>query len=124
MFRKEVTDKLKYYVYRLIDPRNGETFYVGKGITNRVFDHAKGELGAKDDVLTDKLRRIRKIIVDGFEVIHVIHRHGMDERQAYQVEAALIDAYPEVTNQIGGRASDDRGLMHAKQIEERRGQRG
>ena len=30
-FPSEVADKLKWYVYRLIDPRNGETFYVGKG---------------------------------------------------------------------------------------------
>jgi len=31
MFTKEVSDLLKYYLYRLIDPRNGETFYVDKG---------------------------------------------------------------------------------------------
>lgn len=30
-FPPEVADILKWYVYRLIDPRNGETFYVGKG---------------------------------------------------------------------------------------------
>ena len=31
-FPPEVTAKLKTYVYRLIDPRNGGTFYVGKGV--------------------------------------------------------------------------------------------
>lgn len=31
MFSKEVAEQLQYYVYRLIDPRNGQTFYVGKG---------------------------------------------------------------------------------------------
>jgi hypothetical protein len=31
-FPPEVVDKLKNYVYRLIDPRNGETFYVGRGV--------------------------------------------------------------------------------------------
>lgn len=41
-FPSEVFDKLGYYVYRLIDPRNGDTFYVGKGQRNRVFDHIKG----------------------------------------------------------------------------------
>ena len=30
-FPAEVALRLKTYVYRLIDPRNGETFYVGKG---------------------------------------------------------------------------------------------
>jgi len=115
-FSDHVAEKLKFYVYRLIDPRNGETFYVGKGAGNRVFAHVRGELGADDDALTEKLQRIRQIRVDGFEVAHVIHRHGMTEDQAFEVEAALIDAYPEVTNQVGGRASDDRGLMHARQV--------
>ena len=30
-FPPEVVQALGHYVYRLIDPRNGETFYVGKG---------------------------------------------------------------------------------------------
>ncbi len=37
MFASHVADKLKYYVYRLIDPRNGETFYIGKGTGNRLY---------------------------------------------------------------------------------------
>lgn len=119
MFTSEISDQLKYYVYRLIDPRNGETFYVGKGTANRVFAHVRGELGSDADTLTDKLQRIRDIRLAGFEVAHVIHRHGMDQGTAFEVEAALIDAYPEATNAIGGRESDDRGLMHANQIIER-----
>ena len=39
-FSSEVIEKLKYYVYRLVDPKNGQTFYVGKGCRNRVFAHA------------------------------------------------------------------------------------
>lgn len=121
MFSKFVADQLKYYVYRLIDPRNGETFYIGKGLGSRVFEHVRGEVGStvEDDVLSDKLRRIRQIRLDGFEVAHVIHRHGLSEEQAFEVEAALIDAYPEVTNEVGGHGSDERGLMHAKQVNER-----
>jgi hypothetical protein len=119
MFSKAVEERLRYYVYRLIDPRNGETFYVGKGIGNRVFAHAKGELAANEDELTNKLKRIREIRLDGFEVTHVVHRHGMNEETALEVESALIDAYPEATNLIGGRASDEYGLMHARQIIER-----
>ena len=41
-FPSEIFDQLGYYVYRLIDPRSGQTFYVGKGRGNRVFAHAKG----------------------------------------------------------------------------------
>lgn len=119
MFAPEVSAHLKYYVYRLIDPRNGETFYVGKGTGNRVFAHAKDELGQDADKLNDKLTRIREIRVAGLDVQHVIHRHGLDEQTAYEVEAALIDAFPESTNLVTGRGSDDRGLMHATQIIER-----
>jgi uncharacterized protein len=119
LFTSEISDQLKHYVYRLIDPRNGETFYVGKGLGNRVFAHVRGELGSQADTLTDKLQRIRDIRIDGFEVAHVIHRHGLDEATAFEVEAALIDAYPEATNSVGGRSSDERGLMHANQIVER-----
>ena len=44
IFNTEVSESLGNYVYRLIDPRNGETFYVGKGKGNRVFQHAAGAL--------------------------------------------------------------------------------
>jgi hypothetical protein len=70
MFSPTVCAQLKYYVYRLIDPRNGETFYVGKGKGNRVFMHVKDELGSNADVLSEKLQRIREIRAGGFEVLH------------------------------------------------------
>jgi hypothetical protein len=117
-FSPYVIGQLQHYVYRLIDPRTGETFYVGRGVGNRVFAHVNDELKADADDLSDKLRVIREIRVAGFEVGHVIHRHGLTEEQAVEVEAALIDAYPSATNQVGGEESDERGLMHARQIVE------
>lgn len=39
-FSAEVISKFKHHVYRLVDPRNGQTFYVGEGCGNRVFAHA------------------------------------------------------------------------------------
>ncbi len=116
MFPPDVVPKLKTYVYRLIDPRNGETFYVGKGQANRVFAHIHDELSQEGDDLSDKLKRIREIRVAGFEVAHVIHRHGMDEATAFEVEAALMDAYPGLSNIAGGTGSNDYGAMHAREI--------
>ena len=46
-FPEEFKEQLKWYVYRLIDPRNGETFYVGKGQGDRVFEHARGPGGCR-----------------------------------------------------------------------------
>ena len=74
-FPSEVAEKLKTYVYRLIDPRNGETFYVGKGKGNRVFAHIRAEIESDDP--GEKLRRIQEIRSTGFDVAHVIHRHGL-----------------------------------------------
>ncbi len=113
-FPPGVASKLKTYVYRLIDPRNGEAFYVGKGKGNRVFSHIHEKV--EGDELDNKLKRIREIRRAGFEVAHVIHRHGLDDRTAFEVEAALIDAFPGLTNEVGGSGSNDYGAMHAKEI--------
>jgi len=115
-FPSEVIDALNNYVYRLIDPRNGETFYVGRGVGNRLFSHIREELGQEADEVSDKLRKIREIRLAGFEVAHVVHRHGLDAETAKEVEAALIDAYPGLTNSVGGKDSGDRGAMHANEI--------
>ncbi len=114
-FPADVAHKLKTYVYRLIDPRNGETFYVGKGQGDRVFSHIREQMPDGDE-LDNKLKRIREIRVAGFDVAHVIHRHGMDDKTAFEVEAALIDAYPGLTNVAGGAGSRDYGAMHAQEI--------
>ena len=44
MFTPEVIEQLQYYVYRLIDPRTGNTFYVGKGKGNRLYAHINDAL--------------------------------------------------------------------------------
>ena len=105
-----VAEKLRPYVYRLIDPRDRHTFYVGKGNGDRLFRHARDELIATDkaSVLDDKLSVIRGIRQAGLKVEHAVHRHGMDETTAHEVESALIDAYPSLTNSILG-AGIDRG---------------
>jgi hypothetical protein len=55
-FSQYVIERLQHYVYRLIDPRTGQTFYVSRGVGNRVFAHVNDELKAEADSLSDKLR--------------------------------------------------------------------
>ena len=119
MFSTDVIEKLENYVYRLIDPRDFQTFYVGRGVGNRVFQHAKAELKKfekAEDELTTKLKQIRDIRLSGKEVLCVIHRHGLTKDQAKEVESALIDCYPGLTNLVSGYGSD-RGVITADDLQ-------
>ena len=125
MFTPEVIEQLKYYVYRLIDPRNGQTFYVGKGKGNRVFAHVNDALKSfngesyvddKEDDVSSKIMQIRDIRNSGLEVIHIIQRYGLTEKEAFEVEAALIDAFDGLTNMQSGHASD-RGVNNSDVIQ-------
>jgi hypothetical protein len=117
-FSEEVCKAIGNYVYRLIDPRNGETIYVGKGKGNRVFDHAAGTIKAdsEHDLLSLKQHRIREIQNAKLEVIHVIHRHEIPEAAVYEVEAALIDAYAGLLNVQSGHGSNSRGPMNHREV--------
>ena len=118
-FTSEVCAEINYYVYRLVDPRNGKTFYVGKGKNNRVFAHAKCALKYYNDVDYDpkkddeenlKYKTIRDIEHAGLNVIYIIEKYGLQERDAFVIESALIDAYSvdrELTNEIKGFNSTD-----------------
>lgn len=74
-----------------------------------------GEIDEIEDEINLKINKIRDIHRAGLEVIHVIHRHGLTQDIAKEVEAALIDAYPGVTNIIGG-VGNDFGPMNALEI--------
>lgn len=122
-FSPEVCQQLKYYIYRLIDPRTGETFYVGKGKNNRIFSHVYAEKSLENepdyDELSPTLERIRAIRKTGLEVLHIVHRHGLDEKTALHVEAALIDAYPGVTNRVQGHDAAEFGARSTFQVIEK-----
>lgn len=131
-FSKEVIEKLKHYVYRLVDPRNGQTFYVGEGCGNRVFAHANAvNMGFYDsanateqDKITEenddpaKIRKIMEIKSRGLSVIHIIQRWGMEQKTAFEVEAAFIDflGLTSLTNIISGHYSD-RGMRWTDELE-------
>lgn len=113
-FSGDVCEKIGYYVYRLIDPRNGQTFYVGKGKGNRIFEHVKGAL--KNPEETDKCEIIREILRESLDVIHVIQRWNLTEKEAFQVESALIDAYPGLSNEQQGH-DHDYGVVNAEVLQ-------
>lgn len=123
-FSKNICKKLGYYVYRLVDPRNGQTFYVGKGKNNRVFAHIKeslinfnGEsyLEEDEDETSVKIQQIREIKQAGLNVIIFVHRWGLQENEAFEVEAALIDCYSGLTNKQAGHDSE-RGVANIEMI--------
>jgi hypothetical protein len=113
-FPQSVIEKLNYYVYILIDPINDENFYVGKGTGNRIFAHINDSL--KNPMKTDKIDRIHQINKNGHEVRHIILRHGLTEKEAFEVEASAIDLLEikKLTNIVSGHDSAERGLMSAE----------
>ena len=116
-FSQSTIEKLGYYVYLLIDPRNNKIFYVGKGKGNRINQHLLGALNDKTNE-TEKIKRIREIKNSGLDVKHVILRHELTEKEAFEVESAVIDVLGKdnLTNLLTGHNSEDKGLMKLKDI--------
>ncbi len=117
-FDERIVQKLQYYVYALIDPRDKKPFYVGKGKENRVFDHL--ECALESPTVSDKYEKIREIVSSGFSINHVIIKHGLTEKAAFQVESSLIDYSVyfdhKLTNGILGHNSIENGLMSSDEI--------
>ena len=116
MFSQSVIEQLGYYVYFLQDPRNDEIFYVGKGIGNRVFNHLEGAVETNRE--TEKLDRIREVVISGNNVKHYILRHGLTEQASFEIEAALIDfiGMKNLSNLQGGHYSSDYGIKTHEEI--------
>ena len=81
-----------YYVYGLIDPRNNQFFYIGKGTGNRVFEHERESINSPDNEKL-KLKTISEIKATGLDVRKVIINSGLTEDEAYAAEASLINAF-------------------------------
>jgi uncharacterized protein len=109
-FSPYVAEKLGWYVYALRDPRDKKIFYIGKGIGQRVFQHAQ-DAEADELVESHKFTRIRDIHAAGHQVDTIILRHRIsNERMAYEVEAAVIDAMQiagvQLTNVVVGHGKE------------------
>lgn len=122
MFDQKTIEALEYYVYLLIDPITNTPFYVGKGTGNRVFAHINDAKEGKNG--TPKLDEIRSILDSNKKIVHVIVRHGLKEKVAFQIEAALIDTFKFIPvfktfvrgNIQGGINSIENGLMTSNEI--------
>lgn len=86
------TDWPVFYVYELIDPRDGSVFYVGKGKDRRAWAH-EAHVMRKGCDHSAKEQRIAAILGDGLRVQHHIVQHFDDERAALDMEADLIDRH-------------------------------
>lgn len=100
-----------YYVYALIDPRNKQIFYIGKGTKNRIFEHEK-ESKYSPESKKLKLKTISEIKDAGFKVEKIIINSKLTEKEAFAAEASLINAFNYVsdaglTNIVAGHHSTE-----------------
>lgn len=82
---QNMIERLNYYVYLYIDPRDDKIFYVGEGTGNRALSHLYDQTESK------KAEKIREIIETGDKPRIEILRYGLSQRMALNVEAAVID---------------------------------
>lgn len=77
----------RWYVYRLIDPRDQKPFYIGKGCGSRIHAH---EADAARGVCSKKTFKIKDIQNAGFEVVKCFDAYFWDEQAAYDHETDVI----------------------------------
>lgn len=107
-----------FYVYCLMDPRNDECFYVGKGKGNRIFKHkqdAQRQLLYEDIFREEnkdnlKFNRINEICSNDLNVLGYIISYGLTESEAFSAENVLINFLnltnkTTLTNMINGHGS-------------------
>ena len=111
-----VIEKIQYYVYILIDPRDWNIFYIWKWKWNRVFSHLNWTI--KWEKPSDKINKIKDIIDNWLEIKHYIVRHWLTEKESFEVEWALIDFYwkSNLTNQVLWHKSNERWIMDIDEI--------
>jgi hypothetical protein len=108
----EVAEELKSYVYVYIDPRDGETFYIGKGKGGRLFSHLD------EQSESEKVRRIADIRAAGLEPSIDLLRYGLSDAEAALVEAAAIDlcGRPPLTNIMAGHHAGSFGRITSREV--------
>ncbi len=115
-FKQSTIEKIWFYVYVLINPFTNKIFYIWKGKWNRIFSHLYWAL--KWDKESSKLNTIKSILSKNKIPEHKIIRHWLTEKEAFEVESALIDFYwiENLTNLVSGHNSFDRWIMSVNDI--------
>ena len=105
-FDPGVTENLGYYVYQLLSPLDRRVMYVGKGVGNRIHAHVVWAKVAEDE----KSRAIRECREAwGRDPFHIVVAHGLEEREAFLLEAVLIETHrgPHLLNRVRGHGHAD-----------------
>lgn len=89
-----------FYIYALVDPRNGRPFYIGKGQKARAWAHAKDATKA-ERYNARKTSRIMAIMAAGLQPEVELWFQVPNERAALAIEQMLIAHIPGLTNIVG-----------------------
>lgn len=85
----EEQKNMYYYVYELVDPRNNQPFYVGKGKGKRVTLHLLEKSHSVG--VNEKIQDIRKN--NQSPIVRIIAENILDEKLAYDIETSTIRHY-------------------------------
>lgn len=114
-----MSEPQQFYVYELMDPRDGRVFYVGKGKGRRLHNH---EAEARRGAHSAKCERIRDIWAAGHEVQRLVLSWHIDENDALEAEYDRINHYGlhNLTNVTPGGVLGVEAYLSRKADEDRR----